>query len=291
MRLFKRLLLLFFVVTISYSSPIFPKLTGRVVDNAGILSSQTKRELTSMLKNLETNTSNQVVVVTLKSLQGYSISDYGYQLGRHWGIGQKGKDNGVLLIVAPKERKVRIEVGYGLEGTLSDAISSLIIHNKILPYFKKGDYDKGVLEGVKSIIGTIKDTFKPSKVKGNSSDDFAPLTFFVFIFATVFLQNLFSKKYRKYFSKLISSSFIGFFGFVLANSLIVGIVAFIISFLLFLYFKAFESSAVLNSAYSTYDDGLGSGGFFGGNGFDGGDFGGFSGGGGGFGGGGASGGW
>ncbi|NPA73834.1 MAG: TPM domain-containing protein [Epsilonproteobacteria bacterium] len=290
---FKKLLLLSLVAVISYCAPVFPKLTGRVVDEAGILSPKTKEELSKKLALFENNTSNQVVVVTLKSLQGDSISDFGYQLGRHWGIGQKGKDNGVLLIVAPKEKKVRIEVGYGLEGTLTDAMASLIIKNKILPYFKKGDFDKGVSEGVDAILGVIKGTYKPSK-KPKKQDDFAPLAFFGFIFGAMFLQNMFSKKYQKYFSKLIPSSFIGFFGYALSGLLTVGIGAFVVSFLIFLYFKAFESSGASNSAYTTQNNNSTGGVFFpggfGGD-FGGGDFGGFSGGGGGFGGGGADGGW
>src|SRR5579864_3107443 len=104
--------------------PKFPPLTDRVVDDAGILSDSTRGALTDMLAQHERETSNQVVVVTLKGLQGYTIEDFGYQLGRKWGIGQKEKNNGVLLIVAPREHKVRIEVGYGLEGTLTDAASS-----------------------------------------------------------------------------------------------------------------------------------------------------------------------
>src|SRR5208337_5482968 len=97
------------------AEPKFPPLTGRVVDDARVLDTWTQSELTDMLADHERATGEQVVVVTLDSLQGYSIEDYGYQLGRHWGIGQKGKNTGALLIVVPKERKVRIEVGYGLE--------------------------------------------------------------------------------------------------------------------------------------------------------------------------------
>ena len=129
------------VVVAAGAAPSFPALTGRVVDEAGILSSDTQSRLTALLAEHEQQTGHQVVVVTLKSLQGNDIADYGYQLGRAWGIGQKGKNTGALVIVAPNERKVRIEVGYGLEGILTDAQSKLIIENTILPYFKKGDYD------------------------------------------------------------------------------------------------------------------------------------------------------
>jgi uncharacterized protein len=135
--------------------PKFPPLTGRVVDDAGVLSASTQSELTAMLAAHERATGQQVVVVTLDSLQGYSIEDYGYQLGRHWGIGQKGKNTGALLIVAPKEHKVRIEVGYGLEGTLTDAISRTIIESYILPSFKRGDFNAGVVAGTTSILKVL----------------------------------------------------------------------------------------------------------------------------------------
>jgi uncharacterized protein len=137
------------------SEPRFPPLTGRVVDDAGVLDAWTQSELSDMLATHEGETGEQVVVVTLSSLQGYSIEDFGYQLGRHWGIGQKGKNNGVLLIVAPKEHKVRIEVGYGLEGELTDAASSTIIQNYILPSLKRGDYNAGVPAGTTSILQVL----------------------------------------------------------------------------------------------------------------------------------------
>src|SRR6185503_13073184 len=114
------------------AAPAFPPLSGRIVDQAAVLDVPAKARIEAKLETLESNTSNQLVVVTFRSLQGYDIADYGYQLGRHWGIGQSGKNNGALLIVAPAERKVRIEVGYGLEGTLTDAVSRLVIDNAIL---------------------------------------------------------------------------------------------------------------------------------------------------------------
>jgi uncharacterized protein len=101
---------------------------------------------------MEQKSSDQLVVVTLKSLQGTSIEDYGYQLGRTWGIGQKKVNNGALLIVAPNERKVRIEVGYGLEGALTDAVTKFIIENSILPRFRAGDFPGGISRGVDDII-------------------------------------------------------------------------------------------------------------------------------------------
>lgn len=281
----KKLFLLLFIVILAYGIT-FPKLTGRVVDDADILSSSAKVKIENLLKKAETNSTNQVVVVTLRSLQGHDIAEYGYQLGRYWGIGQKKLNNGVLLIVAPKERKVRIEVGYGLEGKLTDALSSVIIQNDILPYFRQGDYDKGVLSGVKAILSVLKGTYKKQK-KVSQKDDFAPLLFFAFVFFMVFAQSIFFKKYKKVTSKIIPSSFIGFFAYVFTSSLIVGILIFVLAFILFLYAKAFDgatNSPTFISGSDGFFDGNDSGGF--------GSFGGgFSGGGGGFGGGGASGSW
>ena len=134
------------------AAPKFPALTGRVVDDAHILSDQTKADLDQKLAALEDKTSRQLVVVTLASLQGYEISDYGYQLGRSWGIGQAKLNNGVLFIVAPNEHKVRIEVGYGLEPIITDALSEVIIQQAVLPRFRAGDFNGGTEAGVAALI-------------------------------------------------------------------------------------------------------------------------------------------
>jgi uncharacterized protein len=136
----------------AWAAPKFPALTGRVVDDASILSSETKTDLTQKLAALEQKTSRQLAVVTLSSLQGYEISDYGYQLGRAWGIGQKGLNNGILFIVAPNEHKTRIEVGYGLEPIVTDAFSSVVIQTQVLPKFRGGDFNGGVEAGVDALI-------------------------------------------------------------------------------------------------------------------------------------------
>lgn len=139
----------------AFTQPFFPSLTGRVNDQARIIDPVARSRLESKLEQLETKTTNQLVIVTLQSLQGYDIADYGYRLGRQWGIGQGGKDNGALLIVAPNERRVRIEVGYGLEGTLTDAISRLIIENAILPRFRVGDFAGGIERGIDDLIQVL----------------------------------------------------------------------------------------------------------------------------------------
>jgi uncharacterized protein len=164
----------------------FPELTGRVIDDAGILDAAAKAALEGKLAEFEQKTTGQLVVVTLKSLQGTSIEDYGYQLGRHWGFGQKEKNTGALLIVAPNERKVRIEVGYGFEGTLTDAVSRLIIENSILPRFRVGDFAGGIARGVDDIIQAVTVDAEEWKARAKRRPDDQPgladlLTFLFFL--------------------------------------------------------------------------------------------------------------
>ncbi|PHQ24333.1 methanol dehydrogenase [Marinobacter guineae] len=149
------LLLLLPATVWAQSSPEFPELTGRVVDQADMLSPQVETRLTQMLQAHEQASTEQVVVITLPNLQGYPIEDFGYQLGRHWGIGQEGEDNGALLIVAEEERAIRIEVGYGLEGRLTDAQSSVIISQAISPAFRQGDFEAGIVNGTAAMIQVL----------------------------------------------------------------------------------------------------------------------------------------
>ena len=146
------LLLALFLAAPVFATPTFPPLTGRVVDDAHVLTPDIQSDLTSKLAALEAKTGTQLVVVTLPSLQGDDIADYGYQLGRGWGIGQKGKNTGALFIVAPAEKKTRIEVGYGLEPVLTDAMSSVILNSQVLPRFRQGDVPGGVVAGTDAII-------------------------------------------------------------------------------------------------------------------------------------------
>ena len=150
-------LLLVLLIAFPAMAQDFPALSGRVVDEADLLDPAQEAALTAKLKGLETQSNRQLVVTTIRDLQGYDIADYGYQLGRHWGIGQDGKgesekDNGVILIVAPNERKMRIEVGYGLEPVLTDGLSGSIIRNSITPKFKAGDFPGGINAGVDRIV-------------------------------------------------------------------------------------------------------------------------------------------
>ena len=133
----------------------FPALSGRVVDGAHVLSPATSQKLDEELAALEAQTGHQLVVATVPDLQGREIEDYGYQLGRAWQLGRKGVNDGVILLVAPKERKVRIEVGYGLEPVLTDALTSVILQRQVLPRFKQGQMEAGVVAGAAAIVAQI----------------------------------------------------------------------------------------------------------------------------------------
>ncbi len=147
-----------------------PYLTGRIVDNAEILSAATVQKLTADLKSHEERTTNQVAVLTVKSLEGESVEDFAVRVFQQWKLGQKGKDNGVLVIVAPQDRRMRIEVGYGLEGTLTDAAAARIIRDRMTPHFKNNDYDGGIAQGVAAIVATL-DGVEPSSSGTSASTD------------------------------------------------------------------------------------------------------------------------
>ncbi|WP_404836587.1 TPM domain-containing protein [Aeromonas media] len=151
-----------------HAAPSFPPLSGRVVDEAALMSRKQAHQLTQQLAAFEKRSGIQLVVVSIDSLDGETIEEYGFQLGRHWGIGQKGKNNGVLLLIAQDERKVRIEVGYGLEGALPDAIAANIIQTRILPAFKRGDMVAGVVAGSQGIMQALAGEYQPV---GNASKE------------------------------------------------------------------------------------------------------------------------
>lgn len=139
----------------SASAQTFPVLSGRVVDEAGVLDPGVRQQLTTQLAALEAKTSDQVVVATVRSLEGYSVEDYANRLFRAWRLGRADKNNGVLLLVAPVDHKVRIEVGYGLESTLTNQIAQEIIDQTIVPRFRAGDLAGGVANGVGDIVTVL----------------------------------------------------------------------------------------------------------------------------------------
>jgi uncharacterized protein len=192
-----------YAVAVAAYALTFPELTGRVVDEAGILDASTKAALERKLTEFETKTTGQLVVVTVKSLQGTSIEDYGYQLGRHWQIGQKEKNTGALLIVAPNERKVRIEVGYGFEGTLTDAVSKLIIENSIVPRLRVNDFAGGIGRGVDDIIQAVSVDAEEWKARAKKRPDDQPslvdvLALALFLFILIMIVRSLARQERGY---------------------------------------------------------------------------------------------
>lgn len=291
--------LLLLAVSALFASPLaaqsFPALSGRVVDQANILPADVEAQLTAQLEALEAQSTRLLVVATVNSLEGYEIEDYGYRLGREWGIGQEGEDNGAILLVAPNERRVRIEVGYGLEGYLTDALSSLIIQNAILPRFREGDMPGGVVAGTQAIVSQLQ--LPPDEAarvaseagqqrRSDQTDGGFPvgaLIWLIFMFLFFVLPILRGRSRRRKYKKRKKGPWgkrdSGRDGYDddddgwgrTARDIILWEVG----------------SAIVRGALSDGDDWGGGGGF--GGGFGGG--GGFSGGGGSFGGGGASGGW
>lgn len=178
------------LTAVAWAAPDFPALTGRVVDNADLLSPAQEQALFVKLAAEEQLSSNQVVVVTVPDLQGHAIEEYGYQLGREWGIGQQGKDNGALLIVAPNERQVRIEVGYGLEGALTDAVSSMIIQRQILPAFRSGDFAAGIDAGVDGIRQAIAGEYQAEPASKRPAQGGAALVYLFSLFVITLFFSL-----------------------------------------------------------------------------------------------------
>jgi uncharacterized protein len=170
----------------------FPALTGRVVDQANVMTAQSRSDVEAKSKDLEDKSGIQLVVATVKSLQGSDIETYANELFRFWKLGQTQKNNGVLLLVAPAEHKVRIEVGYGLEGTLTDALSSVIISSAIIPRFKADDFSGGIERGVDGIISVLSGDTEDWQPKVNvrqegGSVDFDTLFPILFFLLMVFI--------------------------------------------------------------------------------------------------------
>jgi uncharacterized protein len=165
--------LLLLYVTSAFAQK-FPALTGRIVDEANLLSADDKRALEQELVALEQKSTDQLVVYTTRSLQGYPIEDFGYRLGRHWQIGQQGKNNGAILIVAPSDRKVRIEVGRGLEPQLTDLMTKLIVENAILPAFRRNDFPGGIKAGVRDIRDVLLGDAEEVKQRARTGSKRAP---------------------------------------------------------------------------------------------------------------------
>ncbi len=138
-----------------------PYLTGRIVDNAELLSAETRTRLGEQLAAHERATGNQIALLTVPTIGDASIEEYALAVFNSWKLGQKGKDNGVLVVVAPRERRLRIEVGYGLEGTLTDVQAARIIRDQMTPHFKEGNFERGIRDGIGAIIATLEGRAAP----------------------------------------------------------------------------------------------------------------------------------
>lgn len=271
------LLVLFFSIFLpinSFALTIPEKPGGYVNDYAGLLSKEATVQISANLRAYEKETSNQIVVAIFKSLEEESLEDFSIKLAEKWKVGTKDKDNGVILLVFKDDRKVRIEVGYGLEGALTDAISSEIIRNQIVPNFKAGNFDAGISGAINQIIFATKGEYKAAstKAKGNNQE-LIPVIIFLFLI-------------MPFIAYIVVIFFcISFFGFP-AGLFIAGLIILVLEFIRRMFFGSFGQTLYHGSG------GWNNGGFFGGGGFSsGGGFSGFSGGGGSFGGGGSSGDW
>lgn len=203
-------MLLLVVLAFPASAQTFPKLTGRVVDAANLLQPAQVQQIEQLSAQVEQASSRQLVVATIPDLQGYPIEDYGYRLGREWGIGQKEANNGVILLVAPKERKVRIEVGYGLEPIMTDALSSVIVNQEILPRFRDGDMAGGIVAGTQAIADQLKLPLEAAEQRarqaaskraqrGNDAGDWMVAAFWIMVVLFFIMPMLFGRaKGRRY---------------------------------------------------------------------------------------------
>ncbi len=270
-----------------------PPLSGPVVDVAHVLPPAAVEQLSQELRAHEAKTSNQVVVLIVPSLEGEPLFDFSHRVATTWKLGRKGTDNGALLLVAIKDRKVRMEVGYGLEGTLTDARSAQIIRNEIVPRFRTGEFAAGVTAGVRAVLSTIEGTYTaPERPRAAAPNGDALGTVFVAVVVGVVIGLFFSRAHR-----VLGPVVGGGFSFVVAPWLVPALIAGGASMLLVSLLSGLGSSTgsrprrrhggVDDTWFSTQQGGWGTGSL--GGSFGGGDS--FSGGGGDFGGGGASGDW
>ena len=278
---------LFLFAPLSAQGKTIPSLQGRVVDDAAILSKSATQLLENILETFEAKDSTQIVVLTIGSLEGENLEEFSLKVVEKWQIGQKGSDNGALLLIAINDRKVRIEVGYGLEGSLTDLIAGRIIRDIITPQFRNGNFDQGIIDGVSAMIEAVRGEFNNSSPPSENQkgfNDFNGLLIF-FLFAFFQLGRIFRGRnwivagIGAIIAPLLGSIFFGVGWLIL---LLLALAGLGIGFFAASLGRSMHSKS--SSRGGTYG---GSGGFSSGS-FGGG---GFSGGGGGFGGGGSSGGW
>ncbi len=193
------------LAALAFAAPTYPELTGRIVDQAGVIPAPTRATLQTKLKDLEDKSGIQLVVATIKSLGDYDVETYANGLFRYWKLGEAKKNNGVLFLVAPNDRKMRIEVGYGLEGTLTDALSKVILATAVAPKFKSGDFGAGIERGVEGVIevlsGVSAEWVKKVPPPPSLFEELFPLiifALFIFIFIMMVRDSGRPSSYRTY---------------------------------------------------------------------------------------------
>jgi len=228
------------IVVFAYTSPGKPQ--GFVSDFAGILSTSDVASLNSKLSALKDSTSVEIAIVTVPTIGDETIETYAVKLFEEWGIGVKGQDNGLLILVAPNDRVARIETGYGMEGIIPDIIANNIIQNEMLPSFRAGNYPEGITKATDAVIGIINKTVDPSiysnsKTKSNSGIGFEAIIFFVFLVINVFGHAL-SKTKSWWLGGVIGavigvivSLFVGFLFYGLGAIIILAIAGLIFDFI------------------------------------------------------------
>lgn len=282
-------LLLLVCSVVSCSALEVPELKGRVNDYAGLLSQASVKQLEGSLQAFEQEQSTQLVVVTIPGLENDSLEEFSIRLAEKWKIGHEGLDNGAILLVVRNERKIRIEVGYGLEGSLTDLTSGRIIRNIIVPSFKNGDFNQGIMAGISAMMDAVRGEFSASNVSITSDQDSnTEGLLFMLMLILLFIGKAFgrNKKLAGIVGGLTAS---GLGLLILGPKWLVILLLFPVGVVGVLVASAFAASKSFpgHSSGTGRYWGSGSSGGFGGSGSGGG----FGGGGGGFGGGGASGGW
>lgn len=281
---FFSLILLILLVTVKQAVGLeVPPLSSRVNDYAGILSPVTVEQLESSLKTFEQEQSTQIAILTITSLEDDSLEEFSMRVAEEWKIGQQGKDNGAILLVSRNDRKIRIEVGYGLEGTLTDLVSGRIIRNVIVPHFKQGDFDKGIMAGTTAMMKSVEGEFTADDIGTSSPSGQDPAGFlFILIFFLLGIGKILGQ--NKFLAGTVGGVTASIIGLVtIGPKWLIILLLFPVGAVLAIIASSFAlTSLPTTSGRGRHGGHWGSGGGFGG---------GFGGGGGGFGGGGASGGW
>lgn len=205
------------------AQPGVPALTGRVVDRAELLSAETEASLTERLRQFEDSTTIQIAVLTVPSLGGENLEEWATEVFRTWGLGQADANNGVLLLIARDDRKIRIEVGYGLEGDLTDAEAGGIIRNEMTPRFRDGDFEGGTLAASEAIIGTIMGTYIPPEASGDEPPwPVQVLIFFVMaiIPGAMGFGSLLAGPVQRYVTLVMTSLFVGMLGGIMGEEVL-----------------------------------------------------------------------